>query len=171
MELIPKKLVTIHLIDDNFTFTDDFREKYSWKNKYSVKYYLSTDKFFKVIEDTPLSVKGNNIVILAVNMAKPDKNLKSGLINKLISFAPDADIINICHEKEIEKGVSSLRNGNLIHIVNNENTLLRIDNAIKWVLAKTNLDNKYRNYKITLWLFVASIVITALFFSLFFLTG
>jgi hypothetical protein len=159
MELVLKSLVSLHLIDENFLLTDDIKEKYSWKSKYEVKHYPSADRFISDINKIPLSVKGTHIVILAVHLAKPDKQLTVEIINRIIGHLPGIDIIKICHEKELANETCP-RNGNIIRITNNENTLLRIDNAIKWVLAKTNFDYKYRFYNIILYSFLTSLIIT-----------
>ena len=167
MELFPKKLVSIHLIDENFLFTDDLREKYSWEQRYHLHFYPSAERFFLDINGKPLIFNRNHILILALNLAKPDKQTAAELIKKCINLIPGADIINICHEKELGQGVYFRRDENVIHIVNNENTVLRIDNAIKWILAKTNLENKQRIYKFTLFLFMVSAIVSAAVYILF----
>jgi hypothetical protein len=160
MELIPGKLVTIHLVDENFLFADDIREKYIKNNKYQVKVYPSTESFFRSVKEKASLFKKGQIVIFAVKLEKADKKITSDLINKTVSLMPDVDIINICHEKELEKGTSFIRNGRIIHIINNENALYRIENAIKWVLAKTNLENKQKLFKAVLWIMIVSLIIT-----------
>ncbi len=168
MELFPKKLVSLHLIDENFLFTDDLREKYSWEKWYQLHFYPSADSLFSDLNGKPFLYKGNHIVILALNPAKPDKQTPAELIKKCVNLIPGAEIINICHEKELGQGVYFLRSGKVIHIVNNENALFRIDNAIKWVLAKTNLDNKQRIYKFTFCLFLVSVIVSVAVYILFF---
>lgn len=166
MELIPGKLVTIHLVDENFLFADDIKEKYLRNNKYQVKDYPSTESFFIYVKEKASLFKEGQIVIFAVNLEKPDKKITSDLINRTVSLMPDIDIINICHEKELEKGASSIRNGRIIHIINNENALYRIENAIKWVLAKTNLENKQKFFKAVFWVMIVSLIITTTIISL-----
>ena len=168
MELIIKNMVSLHLIDENFLFTDELTDKYSWKKKFEVKHYPSAEKFIAGNKNYKLAEKGIHIVILAVLLDKPDKELVSNIVNRLTSFFPSVEIIRICHEKDVAGAGSFMRKGNVIKIVNNENTLLRIDNAVKWVIAKTNMDNKRRIYKLTLCFLVASIIISAAF-ALFFL--
>ncbi len=164
MELLPHKTLSIHLIDENFLFTDDFRDKYSWKKKYRVSFYPSVDKFLSDIKGKPALYKGNNIIVLAINLARPDKNAATRQINMCAKLMPGVHIIDICHKKELDNGVATLRNDNVIHIVNNENTVLRIDNAIKWILAKINLEVKGRNYKIILYLFLTTLFISSAIF-------
>ena len=168
MELLPKKLVSIHLIDENFLFADDLREKYSWEKRYQLHFYPSADSFFSDLNGKPSLCKGNHIVVLALNLAKPDEQTAADLIKKCGNLIPGADIINICHEKELGEGVYFLRSDKVIHIVNNENALFRINNAIKWVLAKTNLDNKQRIYKFTLCLFLVSVIVSVAVYILVF---
>jgi len=171
MELISKKPVTLHLIDENFLFLEDIREKYSWKDKYEVKFYTSIDKFLAGAGQIHIPRNGIHIVILAVNLALPDKQLTSDLIDKFLSAFPGIYLIKICHKNELEKEVLSQSRENVFKIVNNENTLLRIDNAIKWVLAKKNIEKKSRLYKIALYVFLASLVFTSLLWLLVFLLG
>lgn len=163
MELIPKNLVSIYLIDENFLFMDDIIGQYSGKKKYEVKYYPSVDKFISENEKRPLSRKGIHIVILAVQLTRPDRDLSTDLTSQLNSVFPQIEVIKICHEKEVESECSSLRNGNVLRVVNNENALLRINNAVKLVLAKTNLENKNRKYKQVLVLLLISLFSSALF--------
>lgn len=162
MDLIPKSTVSLHLIDENFLFADDIREKYSWKNKYQVRFYPTFDKFLKDISKKPLPGKGPHIIILAVQLALPDRQVSADLVNRVISLRPGADIIKICHDKEPDAGVPAIRHGNVIHIINNDNTLLRIDNAIKWVLAKKNIENKIRRFRLALVLLLASLAVSAI---------
>ncbi len=170
MELTPEKLISIHLIDENFLFINDIKDKYAWRPKYKVNCYPSTDKFIEEIKRASLLVKCTDIVILAVNLSTPDKQGTTRLIDKLESIISGINIIKVCHSKELDKESYAIRNDNVIHIVNNENTMLRIDNAIKWVLAKSNLNNKNRIYKFIVVLFTASLIITALgFIYLFFI--
>ncbi len=167
MVLFPKKLVSIHLIDENFLFTDDLREKYSWGKRYQMHFYPSAVSFFSDLNGKPPLYKGNHILILALNLAKPYKQTAAELIKKCINLITCAEIINICHEKELGEGVYFRRDGNVIHIVNNENTVLRIDNAIKWILAKINLGKKQRIYKFTLCFFLVSVIVSAAVYILF----
>lgn len=162
MELTIKNMVTLHLIDENFIFTDELTDKYSWKNKFEVKHYTSAEKFIAGNKNK-LTGKGIHIVILAVLLNKPDKELVSNIVSRITSSFPSVEIIQICHEKDADAEGSGKREGNVIKIINNENALLRIDNGLKWVIAKTNLDNKRRIYKQTLFFLVASIIISALF--------
>lgn len=166
MELLPHKTLSIHLIDENFLFTDDFREKYSWKKKYRVSCYASVDKFFSDVKNKPSLYKGNHIIVLAINLARPDKKSATSQINMCAKLIPGVHIIDICHKKELDNGAASFRSDNVIHIVNNENALLRIDNAIKWVLVKINMEVKRRNYKIILYLFLTTFFISSAIFIL-----
>jgi hypothetical protein len=163
MELIPENMVSIHLIDENFLFMDDIFGRYSDKKKYEVKYYPSVDKFISENEKRSLSRKGIHIVILAVQLNRTEMDLSTDLSGQLNTLFPLIEIIKICHEKEVEGEYSSLRNGNVLRVVNNENALLRIDNAVKLVLAKNNLENKNRIYKQVLVLLLISLFSSALF--------
>jgi len=153
MDFIPAKHLYIHLVDENYLFEADLNERYSAGNKYLLNVYPSADKFFNDFNRRKYSKKNDHVVILAVHMGKPDKNLKSGIIERIIILIPNAEVINICHRKELEKDVSSLRKGNIIHIANNENVMFRIDNAFKWIIAKKNLENKRRICRLTAYTF------------------
>jgi hypothetical protein len=166
MELIPGNLVLIHLIDENFLFTDDITGTYSGKNKYEVKCYPSVDKFISKNNKRAFGRKGIHIIILAVHLGKPDRELSTDLTRQLEILFPAIEIIKICHEKEVENECSSLRIGNVLRVINNENALLRIDNAVKLVLAKKNLENKNRKYKQVLALLLVSLFTSAFYFFL-----
>jgi hypothetical protein len=161
-----KDLAFIHLIDENFLFNDDIIGRYSGKNKFEVKCYPSVDKFISENIKRTLGRKGIHIVILAVQLTKPDRELSINLTRQLEIMFPRIEIIKVCHEKEVDSECSSLRDGNVLVVINNENALLRIDNAVKWVLARTNLENKNRKYKQVLVLLLLSLFASAFYFFL-----
>jgi hypothetical protein len=170
MDLIPKNMVSLHLIDENFLFAGEINEKYSWKNSYEVICYPSADKFISDTKTKPLLIKGTHIVILAVHLGTPDSKITNDLIELLNSLFKGIYIIRICHEKELVNDPAT-RIGNVIKVVNNENALMRIDNAVKWVLAKTNLDQMKRKYKLAIYILIISLLISAAIFSFFLLPG
>jgi hypothetical protein len=161
MELTPENMTSIHLIDENFLYTDEIAEKYSWKKKYKVSYYPSSDKFFTDNSGKKLSGPGVHIVILAVQLEKPDKQIKVDIVHRLNSIYPGLEIIRICHDKEFPGECESIRLGNVVKIVNNENAMMRIDSAIRWVVAKANLENKHRKYKLALMFLLISLFVSA----------
>lgn len=87
------------------------------------------------------------------------------MLDKLIDSGPGMEIITKCHKKELEKGLSTFRNGDTIYIENNENALLRIDNAVKLIIAGTDVYNKHRYYKSTIYLLFISLVITSFYYA------
>ncbi len=171
MDYFDKKLLYIHLIDEGRIFTSDIEEKYLSGKNFLLHLYPSAEKLFTDAASEPLYKQGRHVVILAVQLGSPDKIVKSGLIKEIQRLIPGVNVINLCHPRELEKGISSLRNGNVIHIANNENALIRIDNALRWVLAKTNLDSKRRLYKITAGIFIISVILTAAVITIYFSIG
>ncbi|TVR72177.1 MAG: hypothetical protein EA408_07615 [Marinilabiliales bacterium] len=171
MDFIPAKLLYVHLIDENYLFEADIKERYSPGNKYILHVYPSADKFFNEFNSRKNSKKNDHVVILAVHMGKPDKYLKSGIIERIINLIPNAEVINVCHHKELEKDVSSLRKGNMIHIANNENVMFRIDNAFKWIIARKNFENKRRICRFTAFSFLVFFLFTLSGFVYVLLTG
>jgi hypothetical protein len=170
MELIPGNTVSLHLIDENFLFAAEINEKYSWKDKYEVTCYPSADKFINDAKIMPLSPKGTHIVIMAVHLGNPDSKIINELIDLLNSMFRGIYIIRVCHDKEpADDNIS--RSGNVIRVINNENAMMRIDNAIRWVLAKTNLDRMKRKYKLAMYILIISIFISVAIFSFFLLPG
>lgn len=165
MKLTLPSSVFIHLIDDNFLLTEDIREKYSWKEKTEVNVYSSVDNFLTELSRTKYPGKRINIVILAISLAQPDRSMTNVLMDKLVDSCPGMEIIMICHKKELEKGLSTFRNGNTIYIANNENTLLRIDNAVKWVIARSDVYNKHIYYKAAVYLLFISLAVSSVYYA------
>lgn len=165
MKLVPPSSVYIHLIDDNFLLTEDIKEKYSWKEKTEVNNYSSVDNFLTELSRMKHPGNSINIVILTTSLAQPDRSMTNVMMDKLIDFCPGMEIITICHKKELEKGLSIFRNGNTIYIENNENALLRIDNAVKLIIARTDVYNKHRYYKAAIYLLFISLVITSFYYA------
>jgi len=171
MDYFDEKLLYLHLIDENNIFASDIEEKYPNGKKYLLHIYPSAEKFISDAATEKFNKRGIHVVIIAVLLGTPDKNVKYSLIRKIQEIVPDVNVINLCHPRELEKGTSSLRNDSVIHIVNNENALIRIDNALRWVLAKANLDSKRKLYKITAGVFFVSLILTALAVTIYCFSG
>ncbi len=171
MAIYNSKPLPVHLIDDNNIFVKDIEQKYPSGKDFSLYIYPSAEKFCALAATDQSCKVGSHVVILAVQLGSPDKDVKKAVIEEINRLIPDVNIINICHPRELGKGVPTLRFDKTIHLVNNENTLIRIDNAVRWVLAGTNLSKQRRRYTITAGIFIASLIITAFALALYYLSG
>ncbi len=135
------------------------------EGKTEVNNHSSVDNFLTELSRMIHPGNSINIVILTTSLAQPDRSMTNVMLDKLIDSGPGMEIITICHKKELEKGLSTFRNGDTIYIENNENALLRIDNAVKLIIAGTDVYNKHRYYKATIYLLFISLVITSFYYA------
>lgn len=163
MRLITGKNVTLHLIDDNFLLFDDIDNKYSWRDSYEIYYYPSTDKFIADISRLHLSGHRVHILIIAASLSMNGMDSNDFIINKVRSMIPGIHVINTSNNRSFESKDPVYRQGNVIQIINNENIMFRIDNAVKLILAGVRLDLNKRFYRLAFLLLIGSVIISMSF--------
>jgi hypothetical protein len=134
--------IFLYVVDDQSNYIDDLKQTYSQSSKYILKEFSSPQLFIDSLSGEKPSAKKIRIALIALRPASLQESSPEVLTQKLLLEFPDLHIIKISSEKEMPADESYKRSGNLIFVLKNENTLLRIDNSIKWIIARRTLERK-----------------------------
>lgn len=134
--------IFLYVIDDQSSYIDDLRQNYSQSSKYILREFGSPQLFIDSLSREKPTGKKIRIAVIALRPASLQESSPEVLTQKLLLEFPDLHIVKISAEKEMPADESYKRSGNLIFVIKNENTLLRIDNSIKWIIARRTLERK-----------------------------
>lgn len=149
--------ISLYIVDDQSFYVDDLKMRYSDSAKYSTTSFSTLHRFIDHLSQQKFLKKTIKISVISLKKAANGESTPELVIGKLLSLFPDLNIIKITDEKEMPKDEFYKRSGNVTFVKRSENTLLRVDNSIKYIIGKRTLEFKEYQRKIANRLFLVSI--------------
>lgn len=140
-----KPVVYIYLIDELRHHSEDLMQQYYNPEKYIFLHFTSVQKFFTKFSKAPLTPNAPQILIFVANRHLNTENPVEEvvhLLNKLKDISKTIETIVITTQKTPETERKLREAGALAVIMDNENSLLRIDNMVKGTISKHTIWEK-----------------------------
>ena len=156
-----KNQVNIFIVDDNELDAKVMMQEFELNTNYEIKLFHSGEHFLKQIIANPPLKKDIVIIILDYILNSTNIEAKNGIeILKIIKeINIDYEVIMISSSADVDIVTSAIHYGAVTFVKKNENTFLRLQNNINWIISKKNLKRKRRSTIGTVFLFLAILIV------------
>jgi len=162
--------IIIYIIDGDEFLSKVLKTKFETTTKYKIFPFSSGEEFLEQIIKKRIPKMSLPIIILDYGL-KTHKNYdaKDGIeILKIIKeLYPDIDVIMVSGFEDIDIATTSMHYGAASFIKKNENSFLRIQNTIKYIISKKKLEKTKKQSQLTRKFFLI-LIITLIVLILFF---
>jgi len=174
MKRFKEENVYIYLVDDNEMFLKVLENKFKNSTNYFVQTFSSGEAFLDNILSYPPSKKTVCVAIIDYNLTTLENvDAKDGL--KILKTAKeinsDIEFIMLSAEQNPDVATTALEYGAKTFISKNDNSFVRLENNIKWIISQRILDVRKKHNRCSQKLFLASIIIVLIIISIFYFKG
>ncbi len=174
MKRFKEENVYIYLVDDNEMFLKILETKFKNSTNYFVQTFNSGETFLDNILSYPPPKKTVCIAIIDYNLTTLENaDAKNGL--KILKTAKeinsDIEFIMLSAEQNPDVATTAIEYGAKTFIPKNDNSFVRLENNIKWIISQRILDVRKKHNKCSQKLFFASILIVLIIISIFYFKG
>lgn len=150
MPKIKESEVNIYIIDDDEMLLKILKNKFSTCTGYKLYTYTDGVKFIEEYTKFPFSKRQIHIVILDYMLTTTGKSDDNGLVilKKIKAINSDVDVIMLSGIEDVDVATTAIKSGAVSYIKKNENSYLRIQNQVKYIisqkmLSRSRTHNKY----------------------------
>ena len=149
------KNVNIYVVDDDVLLLKILDNKFKKTTNYNVFTFKSGEEFLQYYISNPVKKNQIQIVILDYNLSTKEKGTKDGveilkyikeISQKVHVVVLSGYVTNLISEKMLRLGAAAC-------IKKNENSYIRIQNTIKWIVSEQVIKNKKKQSKQTFLIF------------------
>ncbi len=142
-----RKPANIFIVDDNELDTKMLHQEFELRTKYNVRSFHSGETFLKYLISNPPSRKQSTVIILDYNLSMLNVDAKNGieLLKTIREINRDYEVIITTKYSDNEIITDALHFGAVNVVKKNENSFIRLDSNIKWILLQRGLRRKRRN--------------------------
>ena len=171
MSIIKESRVNIYIVDDDEMSLKILKNKFSSCSGYRVFTYKNSNEFLEEFNRFPFSKRHIHIVILdyVVNGINNEGN-GIDILKKIKSINSAVEIIILSGIEDVEIAASAIKSGAVAFVKKNENSYLRIQNQVKFVISQKSLDMSKKHSVLARVVFGFSIFILAVFAIIVFFT-
>ncbi len=169
MSNIKDENVNVYIIDDDELHLRILKNKFVTSTSYSLYTYLTGEEFVYEMDLAYLQKRQVHIVILDyVLKTDSNKDVMDGLevLEIIKKRNPKIEVIILSGNNDEDLSAKALELGANNYIRKNENSFLRLQNSIKWIISEKNLEKKRRDSKISIKIFILIIFIIILIFGI-----
>jgi len=171
MAKIKESRVNIYIVDDDEMSLKILKNKFSSCSGYRVFTYKNARDFIEEFNRFPFAKRHVHIVILdyVLNHANYEGN-GIDILKKVKEINSQVEIIILSGLEDVDVASTAIKSGAVAYIKKNENSYLRIQNQVKYVISQKSLSMSKHHNIIARVAFVASIVVLAVFAVIVFFT-
>lgn len=171
MARIKESKVNLYIVDDDEMSLKILRNKFSSCFNYRVYTYKNGHDFLEEFMRFPFTKRNIHIVILdyAVNSISTDGS-SIDLMKKIREVNSQIEIIMISGLEDVDVASAAIKAGAVAFIKKNENSYLRVQNQVKYIISQKSLNRSKQHNKLARVVFVASMLVLAAFAILVFFT-
>jgi len=171
MKRFKEENVYIYLVDDNEMFLKVLETKFKNSTNYFIQTFNTGESFLDNILSYPASKKTVCIAIIDYNLTTLENvDAKNGL--KILKTAKeinkDIEFIMLSAEQNPDVASTALNYGAKTFINKNDNSFVRLENNIKWIISQRILDVRKKHNKCSQKLFFTSMFIVLIIIMIFY---
>lgn len=158
---INKNQVNIFIVDDNELDAKVLMQEFELNTNYEIRLFHSGEYFLKYIIANPPPKKGIVIIILDYILNSTNIEAKNGIdiLKTIKEVNLDYEVIMISSHADVDIVTSAIHYGAVTFVKKNENSFLRLQNNINWIISKKILKRKRRSTIGTILLFGAIVIV------------
>ena len=155
-----EKNVNVYIVDDDVLLLKILENKFNKTTKYNIYTFTSGEDFLQYYISNPVKKHHVQIVILDYHLSTSNE-MKNGIV--ILKYIKD--ISRSVHVMVLSGYVTQLiadkmkRLGAVDCIKKNENSFIRVQNTIKWIISERLIEEKRKQSKITFLVFAIIMII------------
>lgn len=154
----PTRHLSIFLVDDDPMFMTTLGNRLEQKFNAHISKFSTGEECLKHLHQNP----GIIVLDYFLNSSSPDAMNGIRILEKIKLVSPETNVIIVSAQDKINIALAAIKSGALDYIIKNENTFLRIQNAIKNAMNKMELAKELKNDRAKVKLFAALILVVAI---------
>jgi len=142
MVSIKESDINIYLIDDDELSNKILRTKFEEDNDYKIYSFASGEEFLKYLLKNKFSKRQVHIAILDYllqTIANPHSKNGIDILKTIREINPEIEVIMLSGVDDIDLATLSIKCGAVSFVKKNENSFLRIQNNVKFIISKKKL--------------------------------
>ncbi|MBN2668530.1 MAG: response regulator [Bacteroidales bacterium] len=153
--------VNIYLVDDDVLLLKILDNKFKKTTQYNVLPFRSGEDFLHYYISNQVKKNQIQIVILDYNLSTSDNNSKDGLeiLKYIKEISQDVHVIILSGFVSQAVSDKMKKLGAEVCIKKNENSYIRIQNTIKWIISERVIKEKKKQSRLTLAIFLTVLFI------------
>jgi len=150
-----EKNVNIYIVDDDVLLLKILENKFKKTTKYNIYTFRSGEDFLEYYISNPVKKTHLQIVLLDYNLSTKDKTHKDGIeiLKYIKGVSKNVHVIILSGYMTQIISDKMKRLGAVDSIKKNENSFIRIQNTIKWIISERAIRDKKKQSKITFIIF------------------
>lgn len=171
MKRFKEENVYIYLVDDNELFLKVLETKFKNSTNYFVQTFNTGEAFLDNILSYPPAKKTVSIAIIDYNLTTLENvDAKNGLkiLKTSKEINKDIEFIMLSAEQNPDVANTAIDYGAKTFIEKNDNSFVRLQNNIKWIISQRILDVRKKHSKCSQKLFITAILAVLVFVSIFY---
>ena len=156
--------VNIYIVDDDILLLKILENQFKKTTKYNILTFKTGEDFLHYYISNPVKKTKIQIVLLDYNLSTKGSVVKDGIeiLKYIKDISKNVNVIMLSGQITPIISDKSLRLGAETCIKKNENSFIRIQNNIKWIISERVIKDKKRKSKFTLKVFLLILVIVGL---------
>jgi DNA-binding NarL/FixJ family response regulator len=160
--------INIYIVDDDVLLLKILENKFKKSTGYNIYTFTSGEDFLHFYISNPVKKSHIQIVLLDYNLSTMDSHTKDGIeiLKYIKEISRKVEVIVLSGYATELISDKMMRLGAAACIKKNENSHIRIQNTIKWIISEQLIKDKKKQSKITFVIFAVilfAIVLTAIF--------
>ncbi len=173
MVIIKESDINIYLVDDDELLNKILRTKFEQAGGYKIYSFTNGESFLEHFIKRKFNKKQIHIVILDYLLKSSDNlQTKNGLdiLKTIREINPEVEVIMLSGVEDVDVAANAIKCGAISFVRKNENSFLRIQNNVKFIISEKRLKITKNQSFITKIIFFSLIAAVILFSVYYYLT-
>ncbi|MEA3446621.1 MAG: response regulator [Bacteroidota bacterium] len=156
-----KNNVNIFIVEDNELDAQVLTQEFELNTNYEIKQFLSGEHFLKYLIANPPHKKSIVIIVLNYILNSINIEAKNGIeiLKTIKEINLDYEVIMISAQPDVDIVTSAIHYGAVTFVKKNENSFLRIQNNINWIISKKILKRKKASTIASIFIFALVLIV------------
>jgi DNA-binding NtrC family response regulator len=158
--------INIYIVDDDELLSKILRTKFEQSGDYKIISFTTGEEFLDYIVKSPINKKQIHIVILDYlfkSNNNPDAKSGIDILKNIHEINKEVEVIMLSGLDDVDIATMAIKNGAVSFVKKNENSFLRIQNNVKFIISEKRLKLTRNQSHFTRFVFFSLIIIVILF--------
>ena len=166
MVIIKESDINIYIVDDDELLSKILRTKFEQSGDYKIISFITGEEFLEYCNKNPFN-KGQIHIVILDYLFKSNINpqAKSGIeiLKTIHKIYKEIAVIMLSGLDDIDIATMAIKNGAVSFVKKNENSFLRIQNNVKFIISEKRLKLTRNQSHLTRFVFFGLIIVVILF--------
>ena len=162
--------INIYIVDDDELLSKILRTKFEQTGDYKIISFITGEEFLEYFTKTPIIKRQIHIVILDYLLkSNSNPNAKNGIdiLKSIKELNKDVEVIMLSGVDDVDIATLTIKSGAVSFIKKNENSFLRVQNNVKFIISDKRLKltrNQSQLTRHTFFTLIAIVIVIAVYY-------